>query len=87
MSDLPERLHLKVPRENVTVKVPKAHLKVHQTSCHDPFSLNFTLGGCRIDGEGVERLWSWLNKAAPSVKEMGIFARRETIDDFCMYTA
>ena len=87
MPNLPERLHLTIPRENVTVKVPKAHLEVHQTDCHGPFSLNYTIGGCRIDGEGVERLWSWLKRAAASVKEMGISSRRETVDDFCSYAA
>lgn len=40
-----------------------------------------------LDGEGVERLWAWLNKAASSVKEMGASARRETIDDFCAFAA
>ena len=87
MPELPSRLHLKIPRANVTVKVPKAHLEVHKLSCHGPFSLNWTWGAGRTDGEGVERLWSWLNKAASSVKEMGASARRETIDDFCAFAA
>lgn len=85
MPELPEGIHLNIPRENVTVKVPKAHLPVHKTSCHGLFSLNFTKGAGRTDGEWVERLWSWLNRAAPSTKEMGPSARRETIDDFCLY--
>ena len=71
MLALPSRLRLKIPRINLSAKVPKAHLEVHQMSCHGPFSLNFTFGAGQTDGEGVERLWSWLNKAAPSVKEMG----------------
>ena len=87
MAELPPRLHLSIPRANVSVKVPKAHLEVHQTSCHGPFSLNYTWGAGRTDGEGVERLWSWLNKAASSVKEMTKFGRQETIDDFCSYAA
>lgn len=37
----------------------------------------------RWDGEHVERLWAWLNAAAPSTKEMSPGARWETIDDFC----
>ncbi|KIP01314.1 hypothetical protein PHLGIDRAFT_55306, partial [Phlebiopsis gigantea 11061_1 CR5-6] len=87
MSVLPSHMHLKIPRSNVAVKVPKAHLEVHQTSCHGPFSLNWTWGAGMLDGEGVERLWAWLNKAASSVKEMGASARRETIDDFCAFAA
>ena len=87
MPELPSRLHLKIPRHNVAVKVPKAHLEVHKASCHGPFSLNWTWGAGRTDGEGVERLWAWLNKAASSVKEMGASARRETIDDFCAFAA
>ncbi|KIP01466.1 hypothetical protein PHLGIDRAFT_80565, partial [Phlebiopsis gigantea 11061_1 CR5-6] len=85
MPNLPTRLHLKIPRASVSVKVPKAHLEVHKTECHGPFSLNWFQGACRTCGEGVERLWSWLNKAAPSVKEMTVSCRRETIDDFCSY--
>lgn len=72
---LPRHLHLKIPQHNLTVKVPKTHLEAHQTSCHVPYLLNYTDGAGQTDGEGVERLWAWLNKAAPSVKEMGPSAR------------
>ena len=85
MNAMPPRLRLKIPRDNISTKVPKAHLEVHKTSCHGLFSLNWLFGAGRTDGEGVERLWSWLNKAAPSVKEMGPWARKETIDDFCLF--
>lgn len=37
------------------------------------------------DGEGIERLWSWLNKVAASAKEMTPAARQELLDDFCAF--
>ncbi|KAG6809653.1 hypothetical protein H0H92_015320 [Tricholoma furcatifolium] len=70
----------KVPR--VQFKVPKFHLPPHKHECHGPFSLNYTAGVGRTDGEGVERNWSWLNGVAPSTSQMGPGARHDTLDDF-----
>jgi hypothetical protein len=39
----------------------------------------------RTDGEGIERVWSWLNKIAYSVSMMLAGARLDTLDDFCSY--
>lgn len=82
-ASLPERLKLSVSR--LDAKIPKAHIGYHGFNCQSLFSFNFTTGVGRTDGEGIERCWSWLNKAAPSVKEMGPSGRRETLDDFCGY--
>ncbi|KAG6809360.1 hypothetical protein H0H92_000568 [Tricholoma furcatifolium] len=67
---------------NIRFKVPKFHLPPHKPECHGPYSLNFTPGVGRTDGEGVERNWSWLNGAAPSTSQMGPGARHDTLDDF-----
>ena len=64
-------------------KIPKAHITVHDESCHGPYNFNYTPGVGRAMGEGIESNWSILNKAAPSCKEMGPSARREAIDDYC----
>lgn len=81
---LPEELRIQVPV--ITPKVPKGHIVAHGESCQSKYSFNFARGVGRTDGEGIERLWSWLNKAAPSTKEMTPSGRRETLDDFCGYT-
>ncbi|KAG6808450.1 hypothetical protein H0H92_004084 [Tricholoma furcatifolium] len=71
---------LNVPR--IRFKVPKFHLPPHKRECHGPYSLNYTSGVSRTDGEGVERNWSWLNGATPSTSQMGPGARHDTLDDF-----
>jgi len=82
MKTLPERLHL--PDDvKLTFRVPKFHLPAHVSKCWAPFSLNFTRGVGRMDGEGVERTWSSLNGVACCVSMMGPGGRTDTLDDFC----
>lgn len=85
MRSLPEWLRLNVSAGRVVTKVPKGHLRAHEESCHGPMSLNYTEGAGETDGEGIERLWSWLNKVAPSIKEMTPAARQELLDDLCAF--
>ncbi|KAJ6527224.1 hypothetical protein DFH09DRAFT_1328189 [Mycena vulgaris] len=76
--------HMRLPAGvKVQFKVPKFHLPPHVKKCHGPYSFNFTKWVGRMDGEGVERNWSWLNMAARSVSVMGPGSREDTIDDFC----
>jgi hypothetical protein len=65
--------------------VPKFHLPAHVSKCFAPFSFNFSWGAARDDGEGVERIWSWLNGIAKSISMMGSGGRSDTMDDFCNY--
>jgi hypothetical protein len=44
-------------------------------------SLNYLLGVGRSDGEGVERLWAWLNGFAYQSKEMGLGNRADSLED------
>lgn len=74
----PTNLHLQY-------RVPKFHLPAHTERCHAPFSLNFTKGAGRTDGEGVERNWSSLNGTVCCVAVMGPGGRQDTLDDFCNY--
>ncbi|KAL1947382.1 hypothetical protein VTO73DRAFT_14343 [Trametes versicolor] len=83
IKDLPEDLRPQVPDEEWVFIVPKFHIAAHKESCQANFSSNYTPYVARWDGEHVERLWAWLNAAAPSTKEMRPGARWETIDDFC----
>ncbi|KAJ7844576.1 hypothetical protein B0H13DRAFT_1908834 [Mycena leptocephala] len=57
---------------------PSPHVK-----CHGPYSFNYTKGVGRTDGEGVERNWSWLNRAARFISVMGPGSRDDTLDDLC----
>jgi hypothetical protein len=72
--------------ENIRFHVPKFHLPAHIKACHSPFSLSFTKGVGRTDGEGVERLWAFLNKIARSVSMMRWGGRQDTLDDFCNFS-
>ena len=83
MEDVPDRLKPKFTMDQIVAKVAKAHLIGHNDDCQGPFSFNWTCGCGRTAGEGIERCWASLNKAAPSVREMTAAGRRETIDDFC----
>jgi hypothetical protein len=70
----------------IIFRVPKFHLPSHVISCHAPFSLNYTPGTGRTDGEGVERLWAILNKIASCVSMMRWGGRQDTLDDFCNFS-
>lgn len=85
--DLPVPLRPVVDRfkDRIIVKIPKLHIVGHNKGCQGIYSLNYTRGAGRLDGEAIERNWGWLNKAAASTKEMMPSARRETLDDFCNF--
>jgi hypothetical protein len=83
MMKLPRHLHLTMPPDRVFPRVPKFHLQNHEDKCHGPYSFNYTIGGARTDGEGVERNWKGLNGQAPSTSEMGAGSRVDTLDDCC----
>ncbi|KAG6905142.1 hypothetical protein DXG01_004559 [Tephrocybe rancida] len=68
--------------EKVYVKfvVPKFHLPAHVIACRTAFSLNYTIGAGRTDGEAPERGWAEINPLASSTKEMGPGSRRDALD-------
>jgi hypothetical protein len=51
--------------------VPKFHLAAHIEACQTMFSLNWSPGVGRTDGEAPERGWANINRVATSTKEMG----------------
>ncbi|KAJ7587055.1 hypothetical protein C8J56DRAFT_1083227 [Mycena floridula] len=73
-------------KDNIRFRVPKFHLPAHVVKCHAPFSMNWTRGVGRTCGEGIERLWAFLNGVARSCLMMGHGARRDTLDDFCNFS-
>jgi hypothetical protein len=78
--------YLHIP-EFATLKffVPKFHLAVHRKECWSKYSFNYRRWVGRTDGEGIERVWSWLNRIAYSVCMMLAGGRWDTLDDFCNY--
>ncbi|QRV99059.1 hypothetical protein RhiJN_27078 [Ceratobasidium sp. AG-Ba] len=60
--------------------IPKFHLAGHTLSCFARYSLNFTFGVGRIDGEGCERCWSNINHAAGSTREKGPGSRKDSLN-------
>lgn len=83
MKDLPEHIRKDPNQKDVHFRfaLPVWHGNVHEMSCRTANSLHLQWGvGC-TDGEGIERVWSWLNPMAYSTKEMGAGARHDAIED------
>jgi hypothetical protein len=65
--------------------IPKFHLAGHIDSCYAQYSLNNLEGVGRLDGEGSERCWATLNRAASSTSEKGPGARVDSINHVMHY--
>lgn len=81
---LPEGLRIP-PDVRIDAGVPKLHCRAHKFECQLIYSLNLIVGMGRTDGEGVERIWAFLNGCAASTKEMGPGHRHDTLDDHFHY--
>ncbi|KAG6828010.1 hypothetical protein H0H92_009670 [Tricholoma furcatifolium] len=68
------------PEVFIKFVVPKFHLPAHIARCRSNFSLNYTFGAGRTDGEAPERGWAEVNPLASSTKEMGPGSRRDCLD-------
>ncbi|KAF7971367.1 hypothetical protein HWV62_21322 [Athelia sp. TMB] len=77
----PPEYHLDHEKLDFTFVVPKFHLAAHVARCQTAYSLNFTPGVGRTDGEAPERGWADIGHVASSTKEMGPGSRRDTLDD------
>ncbi|KAG6810168.1 hypothetical protein H0H92_013032 [Tricholoma furcatifolium] len=68
--------------DTVSIKfaVPKWHLSAHVENCRTNYSLHYTVGAARTDGEAPERGWAEVNPLASSTKEMGPGSRRDCMD-------
>ncbi|KAJ7857327.1 hypothetical protein B0H14DRAFT_2578464 [Mycena olivaceomarginata] len=81
MEHLPERIRLDLEAFELKTGLPVWHALAHEDFCASMNSLNYILGvGCS-DGEGVERLWAFLNGFAYQSKEMGLGNCADTIED------
>ncbi len=81
MSDLPSNIDIDLNQVEITVAIPKGHIKAHGKQCQSNYSLNYLPGSARTDGEGVERDWAHMNALTASTREMGPGNRQETLDD------
>jgi hypothetical protein len=82
MGKLPPELQRDLQElNNVKLFLPKLHAHAHKFECHLLYSLNFTPGVGRTDGEGIEREWAEINSAANSTKEMSEGSRHDALDD------
>lgn len=79
MSEFPESLHLP-PSQTLEIGIPNWHVNGHGPYCRNNYSLNYIPGVGRTCGEDIEITWSHTNALAPSIREMGPGARRETLN-------
>ena len=70
-----------VSSDGIDTVIPKFHLPAHKVECHSQYSLNYRFGTGRLDGEAPERVWSSMNAAADSTKEMKEGHCHDTLDD------
>lgn len=61
--------------------VGKMHVQAHEEMCQYLYSLTYTDGVGRMDGEGTERFWAEENQAAGSTKQMNTGNREESLND------
>ncbi|KAJ7818764.1 hypothetical protein B0H14DRAFT_2372989 [Mycena olivaceomarginata] len=81
LKQLPNGIRLDLILKLVTFVIPKLHIYGHKLLCQLNFSLNFTPGAARTDGEGIERPWANIGPVATSTREMGPGSRHDTLDD------
>ncbi|KAJ7169138.1 hypothetical protein C8R43DRAFT_1121027 [Mycena crocata] len=81
MQRLPETMRLDFKDVLLDSGLPVWHALAHEDLCAALNNLTYILGVGRTDGEGVERLWAFLNSCAYQSKEMGLGNRADTIED------
>ncbi|KAJ7165276.1 hypothetical protein C8R46DRAFT_1220409 [Mycena filopes] len=81
MKRLPKELQLDLDAIDIDTGLPVWHALAHEDICATVNSLNYIPGVGRTDGEGVERLWAWLNACSYATKEMGLGNRADTVKD------
>jgi hypothetical protein len=73
---------MRIPDDlELEVGIPSWHINAHGAFCRTNYSLNYIPGVGRTCGEEVETTWSSTNALAPSTREMGSGARKETLND------
>ena len=65
--------------EGIKLAVPAFHAYGHKVSCQMNYGIRHQDGVGLVDGEGVERLWSYLRPFSSSTKEMTAAKRTDTL--------
>ncbi|KAJ7156373.1 hypothetical protein C8R46DRAFT_1040909 [Mycena filopes] len=81
LKKLPLKIRLTLILALVRFLIPKLHIYGHKIKCQLYFSLNYTPGSARTDGEGMERPWANIGPVATSTREMGPGSRHDTLND------
>ncbi|KAK7094446.1 hypothetical protein V1264_006006 [Littorina saxatilis] len=61
--------------------VPAFHRFAHTMTCQLTYGQRCTVGAALNDGEGMERLWSYLRKFAPATKQMALSSLEDLLTD------
>lgn len=80
MLEFPEHMQISDSTQ-IKTAIPSWHIHGHGPACRTKFNLGYTKGVGRTCGEEVEITWSHTNPLAPSVREMAMAARRDTLND------
>ncbi len=81
ISKFPSHMQINLPEDSTGFGIPKLHYHSHKSEGHAKFSLNYRLGVGRLDGEGIERRWWWIQPIANSTKGMGPGRRQGMLED------
>ncbi|KAJ6587602.1 hypothetical protein DFH09DRAFT_909656, partial [Mycena vulgaris] len=68
--------------QRIDLLVPKMYLQGHKSDCRYRWSLNWTKGTGRTDGERIETTWAEAKQAGGMTKEMNAGHRHDTLNDF-----
>lgn len=75
-----QSLEITLPIQGLTGGIPKYHLAAHKDECYVRYSLNNMEGYGRLDGEALERIWSFMNEVSGSASEKGPGARIDQLN-------
>lgn len=81
LKKLPPHIRLHLAVHLCKFVIPKLHIYGHKLACQLAFSLNFTPGVGKTDGEGIERTWANMGPVATSTREMGPGSHADTLED------
>ncbi|KAJ6493371.1 hypothetical protein C8R45DRAFT_1053016 [Mycena sanguinolenta] len=81
MKQMPPLVRWNLVEKLLRFVIPKLHIYSHKLLCRLFYSLNYTPGSARINGEGIERPWANIGPVATSMREMGPGSWHDTLDD------
>ena len=86
LAEFPSHLRIPLPDGSIAYVIPKLHYASHKQEGHSPYSLNYRRGSGRLDGEGIERRWWWIQPMVSSTRVMGPGSRQGVLEDHLSYS-